>query len=102
MNASDVKVTDEDGYLSRSKTIKANNKMVNERIWDTPAKMQLMSELLRLNTVCGPTHTSSRLHVRTSKFVGVTQWIRRKHKKLTLGGLIPADCVGREIWTRPR
>ena len=22
--------------------------------------------------------------------------------KLTLGGLISADCVGREIWTRPR
>ena len=28
--------------------------------------------------------------------------IRKKHKKLTLGDLIPADCVGREIWTRPR
>ena len=30
MNVSDVKVTDEDGYLSRSKTITANNKTVKE------------------------------------------------------------------------
>ena len=52
MNVSDVNVTDEDDFLSRSKTIKANNKFVKERIWDTSSKMQLMSELLRLNTVC--------------------------------------------------
>ena len=31
----------------------------------------------------------------TKWFVGATHRIRRKHKKLTLGGLIPADCVGR-------
>ena len=31
MNVSEVKVTDEDGYLACSKTIRANNKIVNER-----------------------------------------------------------------------
>ena len=31
-------------------------------------------------------------------FVGVTRRIRINHKNLTLG-VIPADCVGREIWT---
>ena len=33
----------------------------------------------------------------TKWFVGVTHRIRRKHKKFTLGGLILADFVGREI-----
>ena len=33
MDLSDVKVTDEDGFLSRNNTIKANNKIVKERIW---------------------------------------------------------------------
>jgi len=32
MNVSDMQVSDEDGYLSRSKTIKANSKIVKERI----------------------------------------------------------------------
>ena len=64
---------------------------------------------------------SSRLHVQMSKkseheqetqnesfmcdkewFVGVTRRTRRNLKNLMLGGLIPADCVGREIWTRLR
>ena len=35
MNVSDVEVTDEDGNLSRSKTIKANNNILKERIWIT-------------------------------------------------------------------
>ena len=26
----------------------------------------------------------------------------KEKSRETLGGLIPADCVGREIWTRPR
>ena len=30
MNVSDVKVTDEDGFLSRSRTIRANNKIVKK------------------------------------------------------------------------
>ena len=33
MDVSDVQVSDEDGYMSRSMTIKANSKIVNERIW---------------------------------------------------------------------
>ena len=32
MNVSDVKVTDQDGYVSRSKTIKANNKIVKANL----------------------------------------------------------------------
>ena len=27
---------------------------------------------------------------------------KEKAQEVTFGGLIPADCVGREIWTRPR
>ena len=49
-------------------------------------KMQLMSELVRLNTAC--------LNPFDKWFVGVTRRIRRNHKNLTLGGLS-------EIWTRP-
>ena len=33
MNVSDVKETDEDGLLSRSMMIKANNTIMKERIW---------------------------------------------------------------------
>ena len=33
MDVSDVQVSDKDGYKSRSNTIKANNKIVKERIW---------------------------------------------------------------------
>ena len=33
MDVSDVKAIDEDGFLFRNNTIKANNKIVKERIW---------------------------------------------------------------------
>ena len=33
MNVSNMTVTDEDGYLSCSKTFNSNNKIVKERIW---------------------------------------------------------------------
>ena len=33
MDVSDVKAIDEDGFLSRNNTIKANSKIVKERIW---------------------------------------------------------------------
>ena len=35
MNASDVKVTDEDGFLSRFMMIKSKNIIMKERIWIT-------------------------------------------------------------------
>ena len=35
MNVSDMTVSDEDGYLTRSKTFNSNNKIVKERIWIT-------------------------------------------------------------------
>ena len=37
----------------------------------------------------------------TKLFVGVTRRRKINHKNLTLGGLIPADSVGRETWTSP-
>ena len=48
MNASDVKVTDEDGYLSRSKTIKANNKIVKERIGIT-VKLTIQNRVAKVH-----------------------------------------------------
>ena len=33
MDVSDVKVTDEDGFLSRSMMIKSKNTIMKERIW---------------------------------------------------------------------
>ena len=67
MNVSDVKVTDKDGYLSRSKTIKANNKIVKERIWIT-VKLTLQNRVARVdvepNARSWTWSRSSRLHVR--------------------------------------
>ena len=59
VNLSDMTVSNEDGYLSRSKTFNSNNKIVKERIWITvkltiqklcSEDATLTSELLRLNT----------------------------------------------------
>ena len=61
VNLSDMTVSNEDGYLSRSKTFNSNNKIVKERIWITvkltiqklcSEDATLTSELLRLNTAC--------------------------------------------------
>ena len=43
MNVSDVKVIDEDGYLSRSMMIKAKNIVMEERIWIN----RVMSKILK-------------------------------------------------------
>ena len=48
MNGSDVKMTDEDSYLSRSKTIKANNKIVKERIWIT-VKLTIQTRVAKVD-----------------------------------------------------
>ena len=66
MNVSDVKVTDEDGYLSCSKTIKANNNTVKERIWIT-VKLTIKNRVVKVDVEPNATSwtysRSSRLHV---------------------------------------
>ena len=66
MNVSDVKVTDEDGYLSCSKTIKANNNTVKERIWIT-VKLTVKNRVAKVDVEPNATSwtysRSSRLHV---------------------------------------
>ena len=41
MNVSDVKVTDEDGYLIRNMTIKTNSNIVTEQIWISPVSSEI-------------------------------------------------------------
>ena len=120
MNVSDVKVTDEDGYLSRSKTIKENSKIVKKPLGYT-SEDAIDERIVSIEyRVCEPIQgvqdctcecpRSQNLSRRrrtsppcmTKWSVCVTHRTRRKHNKLTLGDLIPADCVGREILTRPR
>ena len=43
-----MKVTDEDGYLACSKTIRANNKIVKERIWIT-VKLTLQNSVAKVD-----------------------------------------------------
>ena len=50
MDLSDVKVTDEDGFLSRNNTIKANNKIVKERIWTGLVTSKIETQLLGTDT----------------------------------------------------
>ena len=45
MNVSDVHVSDKDGYKSRSNTIKANSKIVKERIWTLDSRFASKIEL---------------------------------------------------------
>ena len=46
MNVSDVKVSDEDGYMTLIYTIKANNQNVNVRIWINPVFSKIVSHSL--------------------------------------------------------
>ena len=81
MNVSDVKVTDEDGYLSRSKTIKANNKIVKERIWIT-VKLTIQNRVAKVDVEPNATSwtysRSLRLHVQMwNAVVNGWTWSRR-------------------------
>ena len=102
MNVSDMTVTDEDGYLSRSKTFNSNNKIVKERIW-IAMKLTIQNRVAKVdvepNARSRTYSKSSRLHVRMFKmseheqetsnespmcdkwFADVTRRIRRNHKK---------------------
>ena len=50
MDVSDVKALDEDGYLSRSITIKANSKIVKEQIWTNRFAIKMESHPLDSDT----------------------------------------------------
>ena len=77
MDVNDVKVTDEDGFLSRSMMIKAKNTIMKERIWINRAAQRDVTLVKRSG-----------------------EWLNMELRnlvpgdlmKLTLGGLIPADC----------
>ena len=121
MNVSDMTVSDEDGYLSRSKTFNSNNKIVKKRIW-IAVKLTSQDRVAKVdvepNARSRTYSKSSRLHVQMFKkseheqetsnespmYDKVVWWCDMQDKEKsqeTLGGLIPADCVRREIWTRP-
>ena len=55
MDVSDVKAIDEDGFLSRNNTIKANNKIMKERIWTG-------SVTSKIETLPMDTDTDAQLH----------------------------------------
>ena len=102
MNVSDMTVTEEDGYLSRSKKFNSNNKIAKERIW-IAVKLTIQNRVAKVdvepNARSRTYSKSSRLHVRMFKkseheqetsnespmcdkwFAGVTRRIRKNHKK---------------------
>ena len=87
MNVSDVKVTDEDGYLSRSKTIKANNKIVKERIWIN-VKLTIRNRVAKVDVEPNATSwtysRSSILHVRDVTNVKRSgEWLNMESKNLS-------------------
>ena len=45
MDVSDVQVSDKDGYTSRSNAVKANSKIVKERIWTLDSRFASKIEL---------------------------------------------------------
>ena len=50
MNVSDMTVTDEDGYLSRSETFNSNNKIVKKRIW-IAMKLTIQNRVAKVDDV---------------------------------------------------
>ena len=66
VNVSDMTVSDEDGYLSRSETFNSNNKIVKERIW-IAVKLTIQNRVVKvdveLNARSRTYSRSSRLHV---------------------------------------
>ena len=82
MNVSDVNVTDEDGFLSRCMMIKAKNIIMKERTWVNRVAQR---------DVTNVKHSGEWLNM------GSRNLVPGDLVKLTLGGLIPADCVGREV-----
>ena len=63
MDVSDVKVSDEDGYLPRSMTIKANNMIVKERIWMNRVASEILFQPLHPDTGA-PSHDECVIAVR--------------------------------------
>ena len=57
MNVSDVKITDEDGFLSRNMTIKAKNIIMKERIWINAVPSEITLQPLDPDT---DTHSCTR------------------------------------------
>ena len=47
---------------------------------------------------------STHIEIRDGEWLNMESWnlVPGDLVKLTLGDLIPADCVGREIWTHPK
>ena len=70
MNLSDMTVSNEDGYVSRSKTFNSNNKIVKERIW-IAVKLTIQNRVAKVdvepNARSRTYSRSSRLHVRMSE-----------------------------------
>ena len=103
--------------LSRSKTFNSNNKVVKERIWiavkltlrNRAAKVDVESRTREVGLFqrvqdCTCECPRSLNMSRTSMCDKVLCWCDTQDKEKsqeTLGGLILADCVGREIRTRP-
>ena len=86
MNVSDMTVSAEDGYLFRSKTFNANNKIVNERIWIT-VKLTIQNRVAKVdvetNAVSRTYSRNSRLHVRdVTNVKRGGEWVNMKPKNL--------------------
>ena len=104
MNVHDVKVTDEDDFLSRSMMIKA--KVVDKQI----SSVVVSNTLTKIEKDNTAKLSEEKAQSTYEENVKINQ--ERSHEsrnlvqgdlvKLPLGDLIPADCVGCEIWTRPR
>ena len=74
-------------HVSRSIINKAKNIIMKERTWMNRVSQRDVTNVIR----------SGEWFIMESRNLVPGDLV-----KLTLGGLIFADCVGREIWTRPR
>ena len=78
-HGNDVKVTDEDGYLSRNMTIRANvnddsqfaNKIAKERIWINPVTSKIMKQPLESDTDA-QVHEERVISVRKQANIGIS------------------------------
>ena len=89
MNVSDMTVTDEDGYLSCSKTFNSNNKTVKERIWIV-VKLTIRNCVVKVDESNARSRTCSKKFKityekcpRSQKREQQQKWLRTSHSCIT-------------------
>jgi hypothetical protein len=96
MDVSDVIVSDADGYLSRSMTIKANNKIMKERIWINRVASEIVFQPLHPDTGA-PLHEERVIAVREEPNLHLEFYQRDVTDGMRSPWKLPVDVVSKSF-----